>query len=120
MWKLPRFDQVKTAALVVSLMATGVTLGYNFRTVDVNSKAIVELKAVVAAIPVAHDYLTLAQFNEFKDAQETDRKWMIDAIFNLHKKFDYMIGSYTIDPPAHDHPNNYDPGDVMRMTYVTP
>ena len=106
-------------------MATGVTLGYNFRTVDVNSKAIEELKEVVGAIPVAHNFLTLAQFNEFKEAQVADRKWLVDAVFNLHIKMDeFLMGYYnTVPPPPHVHPDDYDSTeipDVKRLGYVSP
>ena len=106
-------------------MATGVTLGYNFRTVDVNTKAITELKETVAAIPVpnSHEMLTLAQFNEFKEAQVADRKWIVDALYNLHLKVDeFLLGYYnTVPPPPHTHAPDYDSKDIPRkLAYVAP
>lgn len=114
-------------------MATGVTLGYNFRTVDVNSEAIAELKQEVANLPAQTPhtiipkppkpldmsiFLTLAQFNEFKDAQVADRQWMVDALYNLHLKFDeFLMGYYnTVPPPSHEHTER----DLMKLTYVSP
>ena len=96
-------------------MATGVTVGYNFRLVSQNAAEISELKSAPAADHSV--YLTLAQFNEFKDAQVADRQWMVDALYNLHIKFDAFLMGYqnTVPPPDHPHPDDYDPGAIKRM-----
>jgi hypothetical protein len=106
-------------------MATSVAVGYNFRVVATNSEAIAELKVEVKALPSVDNtkYLTLAQFNQFKEAQVADRQWMVDAIYNLHLKIDkFLMGYYnTVPPPNHEHPEGYDSTEVpKKLSYVAP
>jgi hypothetical protein len=99
-------------------MATSVAVGYNFRVVAQNSEAIASLQIVGDS-----KYLTLAQFNQFKEAQIADRQWMVDAIYNLHIKFDTFLMGYinTVPPPKHEHPEGYDSTEVpKKLAYVAP
>jgi hypothetical protein len=97
-------------------MGTSIAVGYNFRVVAQNTEGIAELKAIPK--PDHSPYLTLSQFNEFKEAQVADRQWMVDAIYNLHIKFDTFLLGYmnTVPPPDHDHLKGYDPDTTKRMT----